>query len=188
MHARFRASGAPANSRVTSPFDRPPWYFVDFALAIEDRRLADIYRHWDALRGADVLPPADRFDPLDLVPHLGDLFIVRVEPGSSGVEPVLRYTLVGTRLVEALGRDATGKVVGETFPADHPVNDVYRRLLKARVPVRTHGRLDWVGKDYRSFESILLPLAGPAGEVVKVVGAAVYRSCVGPVVRDGAGA
>jgi len=157
-------------------------------MRIEDPRLADIHRHWSSLRVGDEVPAADRFDPLDLVPHLGDLFIVRVEPGPAGEKPVLRYTLIGTRLVETLGRDATGKPVQDTFPADHPVRDVYRRLLEQRCPVRTHGRLDWVDKRHRAFESILLPLAGPDGGIVKVVGAAMYRRYDGSVVGGGGAA
>lgn len=156
-------------------FDRPPWYFVDAEMAIVDEQLRTVYRHWQSLgNGADV-PSADRFDPLDLIRVLGQLFIVRVEPGDGGRdEAVLRYTLIGTRLVETLGRDATGKVVTDTFPPDHPVGRVYRHLIANRIPVRTHGRLDWVDKDYRQFESVLLPLADPGGRISKVLGAAVY--------------
>jgi hypothetical protein len=173
---------------VASSLDRPPWYFADFDLRIEDPALVRIHGYWGSLRVGHELPPVDRFDPLDLVPHLGDLFIVRVDPRPAGSEPVLRYTLIGTRLVETLGRDATGQVVQDTFPAGHPVAEVYRRLLQRRVAVRTHGRLDWVNKDYRSFESILLPLVGPDGGIVKVVGAAVYGRYQGSIVGDGGAA
>ena len=160
---------------MTEEFDNPPWYFADLSMAIEDDRLAEIYRHWQSIAVAGEVPPVDRFDPLDLARHLGQLFIVRVEPGGvASDEPLLRYTLIGTRLVEALGRDTTGLPVADTFPSGHPVARVYRHLLEHRVPVRTHGRLDWVDKDYRRFESILLPLAGPDGRIVKVLGGAVY--------------
>jgi len=167
---------------VTEGLDRPPWYFADFDLKIVDPRLVRIHSHWNVLRDGDALPAAGRFDPLDLVPHLGDLFIVRVEPDPAGGEPVLRYTLIGTRLVDALGRDVTGQRVADTFPQDHPVMAVYRCLLRQRIAVRTHGRLEWMDKAHRTFESILLPLAGADGSVVKIVGAAVYGRYDGSVV------
>jgi len=160
---------------VTAEFDRPPWYFVDFAMAIADDRLKDIYSHWQSIGEEGDVPRVDRFDPLDLIRHLGQLFIVRVEAGGAGdAEALLRYTLIGTKLVDVLGRDATGAVVDETFPADHPVGQVYRYLLIHRVPARTHGRLDWVDKEYRRFESVLLPLAEADGRISKILGAAVY--------------
>ncbi len=146
-------------------------------MAIEDDGLQDVYRHWQSLRGSEGdVPAVGRFDPLDLVRHLGHLFIVKVETGGDGSdEPLLRYTLIGTRLVEALGRDATGKMVADTFLPDHPAVGVYRHLLRHRIAARTHGRLDWMDKDYRRFESILLPLADADGRIAKVLGAAVYR-------------
>lgn len=169
---------------MASPFDRPPGYFVDLDLRLADSRLLDIYRHWTSLKhGADV-PLVDRFDPLDLGPHLGDLFVVRVEY-AQGRDPVFRYTLIGTRLVEEIGRDATNLVVGDTFPSDHPVTDVYRYLVSHRAAVRTHGRLDWVDKDYRSFESVLMPLADADGRIVKVIGAAMYNAPTHDIVGDG---
>ena len=153
-------------------------------MRIVDPRLVDIHRHWESIRGGDDVPAADRFDPLDLVRHLGDLFVVRVEDDGTGQPdaqpPVLRYTLIGTRLVEALGRDATGRVVGDTFPAGHPVTEVYLDLIARRVPIRTFGRMDWVQKGYRGFESVLLPLAAADGRICKIIGAAVY----GPLPDD----
>lgn len=172
---------------MTEGFDRPPWYFVDFDLRIVDPRLVRIHRHWSGLREGDAPPAAERFDPLDLVPYLGDLFIVRVEPVPDG-EPLLRYTLIGTRLVDTLGRDATGQRVADTFPQNHPVMEVYRCLLRQRVAVRTHGRLEWMNKAHRAFESILLPLASADGSVVKIVGAAVYGQYDGSVVAGGGAA
>ncbi len=143
-------------------------------MQIADPDLADIYIHWLSIRRTGDVPAATDFDPLDVVRHLGILFMVRVEnPGDA--EPLLRYSLIGTRLVEVLGRDTTGKVVGETFPDGHPVVLVYRHAIAHRLPVRAFGRLDWVGKEYRRFESVLLPLADAEGRIAKFLGAAAYR-------------
>ncbi|WP_189990834.1 PAS domain-containing protein [Thalassobaculum fulvum] len=168
---------------MSEGLNRPPWYFVDFDMQVANRRLVDIYNHWRSIRDGGDVPPADRWDPLDLVQHLGHLFVVRVEAASSGdPAPDLRYTLIGTYLVDALGRDTTGRLVGDTFPEGHPVVSVYHRAIARRAPVRTHGRLDWVDKKYRSFESVLLPLAGADGRIAKFAGAAVYETSERPVV------
>jgi hypothetical protein len=137
---------------VATPFDRPPWFFADLDLGISDPRLVDLYRHWQGLRGDDDVPRVELFDPLDLTRLLGDLFVVRVEDDGlgepAGRQPVVRYTLIGTRLVEALGRDSTGQIVGDTFLPDHPVTDLYRHIIARRAPIRTYGRMDWVQKSF----------------------------------------
>ena len=54
-----------------------------------------------ASKDGKAIPRVERFDPLDVVPHRGDLFVVRVERDVDRLEadePVLRYTLIGTRL------------------------------------------------------------------------------------------
>lgn len=171
---------------MASPFDRPPAFFVDLDLRIADPRLADVHGHWNSLRTGAGPALVERFDPLDLARHLGDLFVVRVDwPEPPASEPVLRYTLIGTRLVEALGRDSTGLTVSDTFPPAHPVNDLYRHLIARRIPVRTHGRLDWLNRDYRRFESVLLPLVDTGGRVAKIIGAAVYDGPQVDVVATG---
>lgn len=146
-------------------------------MQIVNERLVGIYNHWRFVRATDDIPAVDRWDPLDLVQHLGHLFVVRVEPsGPDDVAPDLRYTLIGTYLVDVLGRDTTGQLVRDTFPDGHPVSSVYHRAIALRRPVRTHGRLDWVDKKYRRFESILLPLVGRDGAIAKFAGAAVYET------------
>jgi len=153
-------------------------------MQVVNERLVSIYNHWVLLRATGDVPAADRWDPLDLVRHLGHLFVVRVEAsGPDDVAPDLRYTLIGTYLVDVLGRDTTGQLVRDTFPDGHPVSAVYHRAIALRRPVRTHGRLDWVDKKYRRFESILLPLAGSDGAIAKFAGAAVYET-IGRSVAD----
>jgi len=73
--------------------------------------LLPLYRYWDAKRGSRQMPRRSDIDPLDLVPFLPRLMIVDV------VDDERRYVyrLVGTREVDARGRDPTGRPVGEAF-------------------------------------------------------------------------
>ena len=73
--------------------------------------LLPLYRYWDAKRGSRQMPRRSDIDPLDLVPFLPRLMIVDV------VDDERRYVyrLVGTREVDARGKDPTGRPVGEAF-------------------------------------------------------------------------
>jgi hypothetical protein len=154
----------------SSRFDVPPWFYADLEMQVQDPDLQEIVAHWEALRDGDALPNAALIDPLNLRKHLGNLFMVRV--GEEGQEFV--YSLIGTRIAEILARDSTGLRVEQTFPEGHPALDLYRLIYRERRPVRTHGRLNWVNKDYKSFESVMLPLVDDTGQVVKMLGAALY--------------
>ena len=73
--------------------------------------LLPLYRYWDAKRGGRKMPRRSDIDPAELVPFLPRVMIVDV------VDDERRYVyrLVGTREVDARGRDPTGRPVGEAF-------------------------------------------------------------------------
>lgn len=73
--------------------------------------LLPLYRYWDFKRGTRKMPRRSDIDPAEMVPFLPRLMIVDV------VDDARRYVyrLVGTREVEARGRDPTGRPVGEAF-------------------------------------------------------------------------
>lgn len=157
---------------VTSDFDLPPWFYADLTATVCNRTLKDVLAHWESLKDGADLPKASRIDPFDLRPHLGDLFMVRV--GNQGQDFI--YSLIGTRITGVLDRDTTGQRVEDTFPEDHPILSIYRLIHDRRIPVRTHGQLSWVHKDYKRFESVMMPLVDDEGTVIKILGAAVYFS------------
>ena len=159
-----------ADPGQTSCLDLPPWFYADPTAAVRDRTLQEVLAHWESLKEGADLPLASRIDPMDLRPYLKDLFMVRVAEGGEG----FTYSLIGTRITDILDRDMTGRRVEETFPDGHPVLDVYRLIYRQRIPVRTHGQVSWINKDYKRFESLMLPLADENGEVIKILGAAVY--------------
>ena len=73
--------------------------------------LVPLYRYWDQKRGGRRMPRRADIDPAELVPFLPALMIVDVV----GDERRYVYRLVGTREVDARGRDPTGRPVGEAF-------------------------------------------------------------------------
>ena len=73
--------------------------------------LLPLYRYWDQKRGNRRMPRRSDISPAELVPFLPRLMIVDVVDD----ERRFVYRLVGTREVEARGRDPTGRPVGEAF-------------------------------------------------------------------------
>jgi hypothetical protein len=73
--------------------------------------LEPLYRYWDKKRGDRRMPRRADIDPSELVPFLPALMIVDVVADDRRYV----YRLVGTREVDARGRDPTGRPVGEAF-------------------------------------------------------------------------
>jgi hypothetical protein len=73
--------------------------------------LEPLFRYWDKKRGSRRIPRRADIDPAELVRYLPALMIVDVVADDRRYV----YRLVGTREVEARGRDPTGRPVGEAF-------------------------------------------------------------------------
>jgi hypothetical protein len=75
-----------------------------------------------------------------------------------------RFRLIGTRIVEGLGRDNTGKLVSEAY-GDRPealaqLLAVFRLPLSRRVPIFARGRIFWIpDARYRRFTGASMPLS-----------------------------
>jgi hypothetical protein len=71
----------------------------------------DLYRYWDSKRAGRAIPARHDIDPAEmrhLLPHLSLV--------EATIEGRFRYRLVGTRVVQDLGRDVTGTEVGARDP------------------------------------------------------------------------
>ena len=73
--------------------------------------LEPLFRYWDQKRGGRRMPRRGDIDPVELVPYLPAVMIVDVVADDRRYV----YRLVGTREVDARGRDPTGRPVGEAF-------------------------------------------------------------------------
>ncbi len=129
-------------------------------------RFQDLVAYWHAKRGDRALPLRKDIDPLELQRHLGSLVIIECLPGLAD----FRYRLIGTRIVDAYGRDSTGKTVRELYEAQDPeycafLLEVYRAVAAQRVMARIRATLRPVRKHFRLADSLLLPLDGGDGTV-----------------------
>ncbi len=128
-------------------------------------RFLDLKAYWDAKRGTRAMPTRGDIDPLELRKHLGSLVLVDVLPGMAD----FRMRLIGSTTVEALGRDSTGKLLSSLKPADFNwwrfCDDLYRAMAERAVVARAGGNLRMVRRDFRRFDSVLLPLDAGDGSV-----------------------
>lgn len=124
------------------------------------RRLHD---YWQGKRSPGRLPARRDIDPVEipqLMPQIALVDILR--------EPLdYRYRLFGTRLVEVMGAERTGKRMREVMspPAVAATERLIAGLIETREPIAFSGRLFWLGKDFIGFETLALPLAAD-GETV----------------------
>jgi hypothetical protein len=90
-----------------------------------------LLQHWYNLKGDKPLPRRADLDPTDIAYCLGHVALIEIEPP---FRP--RYRLVGTRLVDLLGEDPTGRYVDEMYsPAiRREALDAYRRTIETGEP------------------------------------------------------
>ncbi len=83
-------------------------------------------------------------------------------------EPLeFRHRLVGTEIVEAVGRDVTGRTVSPQLYGDdyEEILAGLRTVAEDIRPFRRLKRPTWFSRDWLSLEAIELPLIDSSGEV-----------------------
>ena len=121
-------------------------------------RLRACHGYWRSLAPADILPAYRDFDvvqvPRALLPHL--ILLDVLDDGRD-----VRYRVVGTAVVEAIGRDFTGETGSEYRHRHEPptVAEGYRRVRDTGAPDLYRGTLESVGKEFIAYERLALPLA-----------------------------
>lgn len=142
----------------------------------DNPRFLDLKAYWDQKRGARAMPMRADIDPLDLRKHLGSLILIDVLPGATD----FRMRLIGSTIVEALGRDSTGKLLSSLMPADvnwwRFCHDLYSEIARHAVIARARGNLRMVGRDFRRFDSVLLPLDAGDGTVGMILAEQIFDS------------
>ncbi|MFA7638282.1 MAG: PAS domain-containing protein [Parvibaculum sp.] len=128
-----------------------------------DPRLAYLFDYWRRKRGDR--PAASRTDlmPSEIKPFLPIMNLLDVHR-----EPLeFRHRLVGTEIVEAVGRDVTGRTVSPQLYGDdyEEILAGLRTVAEDIRPFRRLKRPTWFSRDWLSLEAIELPLIDSSGEV-----------------------
>jgi hypothetical protein len=139
-------------------------YTVDPDLR-DNPKFRDLKAYWNAKRGARAMPRRADIDPLDLRTHLGGLVIVEVLAGPER----FRFRLVGTKVVEAYGRDSTGKTVEQVFRDDPAgggfLNEFFGAVVERHAAIRARGPIRPAHQILRDSDALLLPLDAGDGTV-----------------------
>ncbi len=140
------------------------------------------YQYWLSKYVPDRLPGRQQIDPVEIPRLLPGIWLLDI----SRVPFRLRYRLVGTSIVDAMGFDPTGRWLDEAHPHTRENPDFfarYERVSEMKITSRRKGRaLLWTHNDYRTVENIVLPLASDGHRVdIIMVYTAIFRrdgSCV----------
>ncbi len=113
----------------------------------------ELYRYWLAKCAGLPMPPRSSIDPTEipaLLPYLG---IIERAGGE------LRYRLMGTSLVQQLGFDATGGVVGSYIRAGKALRATVELVCTAASPVFNTGSYEFEPGLLHRSSVLLLPLS-----------------------------
>jgi hypothetical protein len=139
---------------------------AEFIDAPRDPDLVALHAYWLGKRGAGELPARADIAPEEMKALLPHVMLYDVGPAGRH-----RIRLVGSSIVEFMGRNLTGQESGTHLEA-RPAAAIRRLIDLAageRRPVFRAGKAWWWReKSYRDFEACLLPLA-PAGKPVNMV-------------------
>jgi hypothetical protein len=141
---------------------------------LEHPTLAFLRDYWTAKRGAREMPSRADIRASDLKEHLGWVLLLDVLPGQDD----FRYRLIGTLVTQYWLMDSTGKTVSEAFK-DNPVVQkaalsVFRKCVRDRCIVRTHGDAGWMPGNFERFDSIYMPLSDDTESVSHILHAWVF--------------
>jgi hypothetical protein len=139
-------------------------------------RIAQFFTYWRAIRPASGLPGRKHFDPLAIYGLLPGIWLLDVQH-----EPFrLRYRLVGTEAVEAIGTEVTGQWMDEAHPAVSQTPgylDRYRAVVRQKIPSWRRGTPQlWTHKKYGTLENMVAPLASDGVTVDILVALTVFHA------------
>ncbi len=135
---------------------------------IQSGVLSDVWRYWDEKRGANFAPSLKEFRidelPTPIVPYT-------IVVDFLGPELDFYYRFFGTRMVEIVGRELTGKTLIADGLLEYGILNaqMFPIVIAERRPICTHRK--WVSPKKRIFDTITirLPLSDNGTDVTNGV-------------------
>lgn len=115
----------------------------------------DLYRYWEAKRGARAMPARRDIEPAEIPALLPYLTLIDRRDGH------FRYRLVGTAVAEELGRDMTGQDVGSyVSPPEYAaaLAGIYERVFSTGRALFTTGEYRGRSAAIHAVSRLMLPL------------------------------
>lgn len=139
---------------------------VASASDLTSSKIAGLTRYWEAKRGHRPMPVWSDIDPAEIKPLLPQLIVVRYEQKPFRV----RYSLVGTWVVQYAGADFTGRYLDELDFASQVDTDwpeLHRQLFTQGRPIFLISRFRTESGVERDYETVMLPIADPTETTVE---------------------
>lgn len=141
------------------------WRDEDLARAGAHVKVRRAFQYWKSLHISTGLPGRQHVDPLAIPDLLPGLWLLDVQR-----EPFrLRYRLVGTRVVRAIGREVTGQWLDEAHPeigGDPNYLARPRQVVETGVPSWRRGTPNlWQPEIFGAIENLMMPLASDGHRV-----------------------
>ncbi|HXC28690.1 MAG TPA: PAS domain-containing protein [Stellaceae bacterium] len=148
----------------------------------DDPVLGPALSYWTGKRSGRSMPRKRDIDPIEIPPKiLPNLQIIDAIDGGAR----FRYRLIGTALVEAYGRDFSGRIVDELFPDGRLdfVQSLYRSVCTSKAPIFSRNKYH-TPRDVDLFSMrIYMPLSEDGVAVQHILG--VMRFEYGAVFDEG---
>ncbi len=153
-----------------------------FADEIPVDDIKDVYAYWLSKRANDRIPLKRDINPVEFKPSwLPNLFMYRLEGAR------FRCILVGTRIVQAFGRDETGMFLDEMLLPKHAASRqrLFERAVRDRLPVYYVGPAPTPNPEYPRVSRLLLPVSSDGVSADHVFGIVKFGPAGGRGTEDG---
>ncbi|EDP63079.1 hypothetical protein BAL199_29917 [alpha proteobacterium BAL199] len=145
---------------------------ADPTLSIEAPVLRRLFEYWKN-KSAQQRPCRSDIDPLEIGVDIPNVILLDILH-----DPLrFRWRLLGSCIVDATGRNVTGKRFEDIYP--HPVlvdvMRVFSRSALTGLPIRHVGTGRFADRDYLAYESVHLPLFDARGNVEMIMGGLHFR-------------
>lgn len=149
---------------------------LHFPDAPEHPGVAAVVAYWETKRAGRTLPDRFDIDPSEIVPLLPNIIICEsVDQGAD-----FRIRIFGTKLVELVGEERTGKLLSEI--GEHAVPptrsdivrdrwlEVSRRAFAQERPVFVSGRMSSSNRAYIAWHAVSCPLTAGGTDIAQTLG------------------
>jgi hypothetical protein len=142
-----------------------------------DPLLTALLDYWEKKRGNRDMPRRRDIDPLEMPTRLLP-YLQLIELGERGR---LRFRLIGTAIVDAMGRDATGRYLDDVMTGEHKIftEKFYRTTLGAGRPAVGSCSLHRDGASDLATLGLATPLSENGREADMLLTATSFRSLLG---------
>jgi hypothetical protein len=134
----------------------------------------DLYRYWLAKRGRRAMPARSDINPGDIPTLLPYLMLVDKADGQ------FRWRLAGTAVVQEVGREPTGSVVGSySSTTAAAARAIYERVFTTACPIFAAGEFKITSHAVHNMSLLALPLSDNAADVNMAVSTLIARFSFG---------